>query len=81
MHKCRKHASDLFVKKMSVKAHQLPTNSLISSCLLRKKIFCTFADVKVSLTETPTAAGKGHKSNITYFLSVWQKVKAVVLVR
>lgn len=81
MHKSRKTSSDLFVKKMSVNHHQVPTNSLFSPYLLRKKIFCTFADVKVYLTETPTAAGKGHKSNITYLLSVWQKVRMVELVR
>lgn len=81
MHKRQKPTSDLFVKKMSVNHHQVPIKSLMCPCLLRKKIFCTFADVKVYLTETPTAAGKGHKLNFTYLLSVWQKVRMVELVR
>lgn len=66
---------------MSVKGGQLPAISLIPPDLVREIFFCTFADVKVYLTETPTAAGKSHKSNITYLQSVWQKVKVVVLVR
>lgn len=35
-----------FVKNMSVNGGLLPTNSELAPDLLRKNIFCTFADVK-----------------------------------
>lgn len=40
------HASDLFVKNLYVNGGQLPTKSLIPPDLVRKKNFCTFADVE-----------------------------------